>query len=371
MKSYNHLYEKFIEDGNKIVAIHDSARGKKDRRGVREFLDDEDGGIARVDKYLHPYRNSKHKPVQIYDGITRKKRVIIVPKYYEQVVHHMVVNTLRPIIEHGMYEHSYASIPGRGAHQGKKAIEKWIRRDPKNCKYCLKMDIRKFFDSIPHDILLKKMRDRIHDERFMEILEEIISVTDRGLPLGFYTSQWLSNWYLQDLDHYIKEQLRAPHYIRYMDDMVVFGSNKRKLHRMRIDIDEYLQTHLGLQLKDNWQVFRFDYIRAGKHRGRMLDYMGFRFYRDRTTMRRSIMLKATRKARRVGRKEKPTVFEIRQMLSYIGWIGCTNAYNMYLERIKPYVNVQNFKRRISRYDKSVARKEKENGVVQSAKHKQA
>ena len=110
-----------------------------------------------------------------------------------------------------MYEHSYASLPGRGAHKGKRVIEKWIRTDAKNCKYVLKMDIRHFFDTVPHDKLKAKLRKTIHDEKMLDLLFRIIDVTDIGIPLGFYTSQWLSNWYLQGLDHYIKERLGAVH----------------------------------------------------------------------------------------------------------------------------------------------------------------
>jgi len=135
-----------------------------------------------------------------------------------------------------------------------------------------------------------------------------------------------------------------------MDDMVIFGSNKKKLHKTRKAIEAYLETE-GLRLNDNWQVFRFDYVKDGKRKGRDLDFMGFRFFRERTILRKSIMLKATRKARKIGKKEKPTIYDIRQMLSYLGWIDATDTYGMYLKYIKPYVNFQYMKRRISRHDK--------------------
>ena len=262
----------------------------------------------------------------------------------------MVTKTLIPIFSKGMYEHSYGSLPDRGAHKGKKHIEKWIRQDPRNCKYILKMDIRKFFDSIPHDILKSKLARIIKDEQFLTVLYEIIDVQDVGLPLGFYTSQWLANWYLQTLDHYIKETLHARYYIRYMDDMVIFGSNKRELHRMREAIEHELNL-LGLKLKANWQVFRFDYARSGKRYGRCLDFMGLKFYRDKTVLRKNIMIKASRKARKLSKKQKPSIYEIRQMLSYLGWIDCTDTYSFYLKWIKPYVTIRKLKKRISNYDR--------------------
>lgn len=364
MKSYNHLYEQYISIQNIDLATLNASKGKRKRAVVKRYVSDgvvTDKGREKTRYYaaVENFRNYPHTPMEIYDGITRKKRSIIVPRYQEQIVHHMVVNTLIPIFQKGMYDHSYASLPNKGAHRGKKVIERWIRTDPDNCKYVLKMDVRKFFDSVPHDILLDKLHRLIHDDRFMTILEEILSVTDIGLPLGFYTSQWLANWYLQDLDHYIKERLHAVYYMRYMDDMVVFGPDKERLHQMKDLINEFLQDHLGLELKDNWQVFRFDYItEAGQHKGRFLDYMGFRFYCDRTTMRKNIMLKASRKAKRLSKKGKPTVYDVRQMLAYLGWIDATDTYEMYCIWIKPYVDFQKCKRKVSHYDKRIAMEER-------------
>ena len=348
MKSYNHLYEVCLSEANRKEAIKLAKHSKRIRKIIkRRHLSDE----ALVDMaydWIVNYENAKHTPIYIQDGLSKKRRQIIVPTLEELIVQHCIVNALKPMFYKGMYEHSYASSPNRGAHKGKSVIEKWIRSDKKNVKYVLKMDIHHFFDSIPHDILKAKLTKKIHDEKMLHLLFKIIDVTDIGLPLGFYTSQWLSNWYLLGLDHYIKEQLQAVHYMRYMDDMVIFGSNKKVLHRTRQAISDYLETELGLELKGNWQVFRFSY---GEDKGRDLDFMGFRFYRNRTILRKSIMFKATRKAKKLSSKEKPTIYDMRQMMSYLGWIDATDTYNMYLYWIKPYVSFQAMKRRISKYDK--------------------
>ena len=127
---------------------------------------------------------------------------------------------------------------------------------------------------------------------------------------------------------------------------------------MKDAISDYAKEILGLTIKDNWQVFRFDYIKDGKHYGRFLDFMGFRFYRDKTTLRKSIMLRATRKAKRISKKKRVTVHDLKQFTSYLGWIDCTNTYGMYQKWIKPYLNIQDCKRRISRYDRAKARKRK-------------
>lgn len=351
MQSYNHLYEKCVDINTRKKAVHDCIVGRHSMKHLEIFASDEEGTVEKSEKWITHYKNAKHHEIEIYDGISRKKRTIVVPTFEELVVQHCVVTALKPVFYTGMYEHSYASIPGRGAHKGAKMIRKWISHTPRNCRYVLKMDIRHFFQSIPHDILKEHLRQKIHDEKMLRLICQIIDVTDEGLPLGFFTSQWFSNWYLMPLDHYIKEVLGAAHYIRYMDDMVIFGSNRRKLHKMRKAVDEYLQKNLGLHLKDNWCVFRFDHIKKGKHYGRDLDFMGFRFFRDRTVLRRSIYYKMCRKAKRIAKKEKPSIYEIKQMLSYLGWLKATDTYNAYLERVKPYVNFGKFKKRISAYDR--------------------
>lgn len=347
MKSYNHLYEQFLSEDNIKLAIKNACKHKTNRKYFKDLKKNPDKYIDWFRRQATNYRNDNHKPIEIYDGIQRKKRIIIVPSFREQIIHHMVVNIIKPIIMKPMYDHSYGSIPNRGATMGRNRVEKWLR-DATGTKYCLKMDIRKYFDSIPHDIVIRRLTEQIHDERFLAVLVEIISVTKKGLPLGFYTSQWLANWYLTPLDHYIKEELKARYFIRYMDDMIIFGSNKRKLHRMRVEIEKYIGDNLGLCLKDNWQVFPIE--------SRSLDFMGFRFFRDKVTLRKSILKKARRKAARIHNKDKPTIFDARQMLSYLGWIEQTDTYRFYLAYIKPCVNMQYLKRRMSSYDKRMARR---------------
>lgn len=362
MKSYSHLYERIIDEDNLKLAIKNAIKGrtKKRRKKIKQYIENTDEAVKKLKRWIEEYRNDIHTPVQIYDGISRKKREIIVPTFKELAVQHAIVQALKPIFLKGAYKHSYAATPGKGAHLGKKYMEKWIRKDIRNCKYVLKMDIKKFFPSIPHDKLKDKLARTFRDKKLLQILFEIVDVTDIGIPLGFYTSQWFSNWYLQKLDHYIKEDLKAVYYIRFMDDMVILGANKRKLHRMRDKIENYLNNELGLELKANWQVYRFDHTKGSHTCGKDIDFMGFRFYRKKTTMRRSIMLKATRTARKIAKKEKATIYDIRKMLSYLGWITHTDTYGMYLKWIKPYISFQYFKRRMSVFDRK-QNKETKNG----------
>lgn len=344
MKSYKNLYAICISESNRREGIKAAKHSKRIRQIIKERHLSDDVLLALSYDWIVNFHNAEHTPITIQDGITHKIRTIIVPTLEELIVQHCVVNALKPMFYKGMYEHSYASLPKRGAHKGKKVIEKWIRHDTRGTKYVLKMDIRHFFDSVPHSILKEKLAKYIHDENMLHLLYEIIDVTDEGIPLGFYTSQWFSNWFLQELDHYIKEELHADYDARYMDDITILGRNKKELHRMRILIAQYLKEHMGLELKNNWQVFLFDW--NGK--GRDLDFMGFRFYRKKTNLRRTIMYKASRKAKKIFSKLRPTLYDARQMLSYLGWIKSTNTYHMYEKWIKPYINFQKLKRYISK-----------------------
>lgn len=358
MKTYKHLMTQYLSEDNYKLAVINATKhkgGKKKKyRSAQYIKNNADKLMPMMLEYARDFQSEEHKVITIYDGVRRKQRGIYVPSMREQVVHHMVINILQPIFMKGMYEHSYGSIPGRGAHLAKKRIERWIKYGDRNVKYCLKMDIRKYFDSVPHKILKAKFARIIADKEFLEILYRIVDSVpgEVGIPIGFYTSQWIANWYLTELDHFIKEQLGAKYYVRYMDDMVIFGGNKKKLHAMRDTIDRYLRNELGLELKDNWQVFLFDYVdKDGNHRGRDLDFMGFRFFRNRTILRKSIMLKACRKARRIRKKKKKTVYDAWQMLSYIGWLNSTNTYGMYKTWIKPYVSFKQLKRTVKYYQR--------------------
>lgn len=285
---------------------------------------------------------------------------------YEQMAHHSVMRVFVPIAMRGMYYHVYGSIPGKGVHRGKRTVERWIREDSRNCKYIYKLDIRHFFESVPHRRLKKALKRKIRDRELLKKLFIIIDSHKPGLPLGYYPSQWFGNFYLQPLDHFIMEQLHVKHYIRYMDDMVIFGNNKKELHKARLQIEKFITEELGLQIKKNWQVFRFDYVdRKGKRRGRPLDFMGFKFYRDRTTIRKSILQGIRGKVNRVKRKEKITWVDAGSLLSRLGWIWHSDTYAYYERYIKPYVKVKVLKTLVSKH----ARKENErNGMVRSRKH---
>ena len=356
MITYKHLFPILLSEENVRNAIVDVHRSHSHDSRMLEIITQMDEFIPKFILMAKHFENDEHYPIQINDGITRKVRTIIGPSIREQVIHHMIVNVLKPIIMKSLYPLSLGSIPGGGCHKGMKFIRRWIKHDAGNVKYCLKMDIRKFFDSVDHDILKTFIATKIKDRSMLRLLFTVIDVVDTGLPLGFYTSQWFANWFLSDLDHYIKEVLKAPHYVRYMDDMVIFGPNKRKLHKMRERISDYL-NNLGLEMKSNYQVFRFEYIdkNTGKKRGRALDFLGFEFHRNSVILRKNIMLKISRKAKKVSKKVRATLFDCRQLVSYNGWLNASDTHGLYINYIDPYVDMEECKNIISRHDRYMAR----------------
>lgn len=130
MKSYNHLYEICISESNRREAVKAAKHSKRIRKIIKERHLSDDALVDMAYDWLVNFKNSEHTPIQIEDGITHKKRTIIVPTLEELIVQHCVVLALRPMFSKGMYEHSYASLPKRGAHKGRKVIEKWMRNEP-------------------------------------------------------------------------------------------------------------------------------------------------------------------------------------------------------------------------------------------------
>lgn len=335
MKTYKHVYDICISRENREISAIELYKSKRIKKIIANKNYIKNDIIDKSLYWITNYNTVHHTPVYIKDNSSKKIRKIEVPTLQELSVQYNIVNALKPLFMTGMYEHSYASIPGKGAHKGKKVIEKWIKKDKINTKYILKIDIKHFFENISQEILFNKFKTYIKDEKMLSLLKKVILTSEKGIPLGFYTSQWFSNWYLQDLDHYIKEILHVKYYIRYMDDMVLFGCSKKKLHNDKKRIEIYLKKYLNLELKSNWQVFLFDW--NGK--GRDLNFMGFRFFRNRTLLRKSILYKASRKANKIYKKQKITSYDAMQMSSYLGWFKATDTYYIFNNRILTKVKI--------------------------------
>jgi len=371
------LFEQLVSYKNLEMAFDCAVKHKLKRAKVRKALAHKNQIIYKLQKLLKEKKLQlpRHKGVDINDGISAKPRIIVKPPFvYDLILQWAVILVMKPYMNKGMYEWSCGSVEKRGGVYGLRHLMKYIRENPKNIKYVAKGDVYHFFESVPIEKYKQDFQKKFRDKDFLEVVFKILDcniieyhgkLKDIGLPIGFFTSQHFANWYLQGLDHYIKEQLHIRCYVRYVDDFVILGNNKRELHKTLQKISEYLET-IGLKLKSNHQVFRFIYTdKKEKERGRFIDFMGFKFYRDKVTIRRKLFYKMMRKFRKVSKMKNIDVHSARQVTCYMGYIKHTDSYKLFNEKIKPLVNIGVCKKIVSRHDKK--EREKENAKLEKCR----
>lgn len=246
----------------------------------------------------------KLKPI-IYqsrvDVSSGKVRKIGLASVKQQVYDYIAVKACKTMFLNKIGRYQCASIKGRGQTYGKKAIEKWIRKNPKKCKWVWKGDIEKFYPSVPHDKLKKLLKRDIKNSIVIYILFTLINTYIKGLCIGSYLSQFLANYFLSYAYHYLSEKcfkirhkrngtiqrVRLLHYVLfYMDDIVIFGSSKKHLKLCIKALNRFLSMQLGLKIKNNEQLFILD--------SRPIDMMGYRIYTDKTTIRKRIFKRANK-----------------------------------------------------------------------------
>lgn len=333
MKRKGYLFNKFEDIEFIKFCIKSASKHKTRREKVIRVLSNLDERAETLQRML---LNNEFKPSPLniserWDPRNKKFRTISSPRFFpDQCIHWCVIMAIKEIIMHGMYAHSCGNIPGRGRMAGVKYVKKVLKTHSKNTKWCLKMDIRHFYQTIDHEILMSKLSKRIKDKQILTLIEKIIDSYDKGLPLGNYTSQWLANFFLQDMDHYIKEQLKAPYYIRYVDDMVIIGPNKKKLHKMRKAIEAYL-NEMGMKLKGNWQVFKVD--------DRGIDFLGYVFFHGYTKLRDRNFINIKRQATRFKKLDredkKPSLHFSQSYLSRIAQLKHCNSFHIKEKYLKP------------------------------------
>ena len=361
---YKYLYRKMLDEEIIRKAFYKMRKGKSKRKELQEIEKNLSIEIRAMRimientkppgvKVEHPelaFKPIKHKPSKIRDG--GKDREIYKPEIHELWLQHIIMIILEPIIQGHAYRYSCGSMPKRGGHYGKKHIEKWIR-DADGIRNYAKADIRHFYKSIQIKILMRELRRTIDDEWFLYMIELCFKGFKKGIPLGFYISQWMANYLLEPLDYFISSKVK--HYVRYVDDIVLFDNNKKRLHQTLEQIRIFIGRRFRLRMKDNYQVCKFDYQKKGKTIGRPVDFMGFVFYRSRTCIRKRIMLAATRLARTFASKKNEGkryyLRHVRAMLSRLGWFKCTDTYECYEKYIKPNVKVKKLKKIVSISDR--------------------
>jgi hypothetical protein len=226
------------------------------------------------------------------------------------------MNILEPIFTKLFTADTYSCIKGRGIHGAANNLKKSLK-DLENTKYCLKLDIVKFYPNVDHEVLKDLLRKKFKDQDLLWLLDEIIDSAD-GLPIGNYLSQYFANFYLTYFDHWIKETMQVKYYFRYADDIIILSNNKPHLHQLLFEIKEYLNNNLKLIVKDNYQIFPVE--------SRGIDFVGYVFYHTHIRLRKSIKKRFAKAVSKT--KNKATI------ASYNGWAKHCNSKHL-LKKLVP------------------------------------
>ena len=246
MKRVGGLWEQFCSFENLYHAFKKAFRSTKTDESFR-FAYNLVQNLSDIQQALtmKTYIPGNYSYFTIHDP---KERIISVASFRDRVVHHGLINVLEPIYESVFIADSYATRKNKGTHAAAKRAQGFCRQN----KYYLKMDIRKYFDSINHAVLTETIHRKIKDPLLLNLCRQIIGKGGNGttgLPIGNLTSQFLANVYLDPFDHWVKETLCVKHYLRYMDDFILFHNNKLHLKKLFHEITAYLTKKSKLNIK--------------------------------------------------------------------------------------------------------------------------
>jgi retron-type reverse transcriptase len=248
MKRASSLFEKIVDRQNLREAYLKTVKGKRRSAAVMLFRANLDGNLQKIAARLSTpnVRWGGYTHFRIKDP---KERVISAAPIEDRVAHHAIMNVLEEPFERQMIFHNYACRKGKGTHA---AIQYAFCKCRSN-QWFLKLDVRRYFDSIDHGVLRERLSKIIKDKKTLALLDSIIdsyhTKEGKGVPIGNLTSQFFANLYLSPLDHYILENLKPAAYERYMDDFVLFSNSKERLKESLIRINSYAAGELKLELK--------------------------------------------------------------------------------------------------------------------------
>ncbi|MBI4895783.1 MAG: hypothetical protein HY831_04800 [Candidatus Aenigmarchaeota archaeon] len=339
MKIYNDLYDELCSFRNLYLAFKKAKKNKRFKKGVGEFELNLEGELFKLQKEL---RKQSYDSKQLRKFIIRdpKSRVIHASDFRDRVVHHALVNIIQPIFEPAFIYDSFANQKNKGTHKALDRFDKFKRKVSNNGKlirnakyssqvvgYVLKADIKHYFQTVDHEILLSTIKNKIKDEKVIWLIKKILSnhtseEIDKGMPLGNLTSQFFANVYLNELDYFIKHQLKAKYYIRYVDDFVLLDRSKQVLEEQMKQISDFLQDKLKLELHpDKSKIFP---IYQGT------SFLGFRVFYHHRLLKKSNIRHFRRKLKEFEiLKEKQLISDDKIQESIDGWLTHADYGNTY------------------------------------------
>lgn len=270
MKRVGNLKNRIVDIDNIALAAYKTFKGHRWNKDVISFCADFEKNIYLI------YNELKDETIifghyhyfKIFDP---KERLICAAQLKERIVHHSIMNICHDVFDKMQIFDSYASRKGKGSY---KAIEK-VKRFSKTYQYFAKLDIRKYFDSIDHDILFSMLTHIFKDNWLLRLFKLIIdsysTSKGKGIPIGNLSSQYFANLYLCELDHYMKEHMRINAYVRYMDDIIILADDKNAINKYVNAFFEYANKNLLLEVKP-------PFIGHVKHGIPFLGYRVFPYY---------------------------------------------------------------------------------------------
>lgn len=315
MKTYTDLYQQICTFPALYRAYQLCCKGKRDKEYAIEFEQDLEGNLLTLHEELveEVWQPGAYSRFFVEDP---KRRLINAPPIRDRVVHHAVTDTvLIPIWGPRFPYDSFACIKGKGTHAAVRRLQRFMRRHPEGSGYVLQLDVKSYFASIDHEILISLIERRIRDPQMMRLIRLIVESYEdspgAGIPLGNLTSQAFANIYLHEADMFAKHDLRVKEYLRYMDDITLVHTDKRQLWELRDEIEAFLADHLHLQLHQVKQTLTP--VDCG------VKYLGYRVYRDYI----KVLSRNVRRAYKRLEQMEAGTFDGDARSSIASWIGYT------------------------------------------------
>lgn len=323
MKRHGNLFNKIIDYDNLYYAYTQARKGKRWQKGILDFEKDIKGNLLKLQQSLinKTFTTSSYRVKTIYEP--KKREIYILPFYPDRILQHALLQVVSPLWNNLMIHQSYACRPEKGMHQASRKLMKDIQK----YDYCLKCDISKFYPSIDHDIIMRIVERKIKCKDTLWLLNNIIYSFPNGknTPIGNYTSQWFGNLYMNELDTYVKHELKIKSYARYCDDFILLLNDKKELHRLKDLIDIFIHDKLLLKFS-KWSVFN---VNQG------IDYLGYRHFRSKILLRKTT-------SKRVKKRFKILLYNLLEnkisldafgssIASSMGWLKWANTYNLRVE----------------------------------------
>lgn len=334
MKRLNDLYRQVYEFDNLHDAYLKARRNKRYRAEVLKYTMNLEENLIILQNELvwGMYKQGKHREFYVY---VPKMRLIKALPFKDRVLQHAVNNILEPIFDKKFDVHSYACRKGKGGHQASSTLKSWLYQAEQNGQrlYCLKCDVKKYFDSVDLRTLYNIVKRKIKDKKLLWLIREILELKtkSKGLPIGNLTSQMLANVYLNELDKFVKHELKVKKYMRYMDDFIILTEKKEDLHYFLREIELFLKEVLKLELNSKTRIFP---VKSGVEFVGYIHHAGYIKVRKSTWKREKKSIKLAIKRFEQGRM---TAGEVRNIVASIdGHLAHADAYTTRM-RLNKYI----------------------------------